>query len=63
MMTPANLQAFRKRLGLSQPQLAKLLPASQRTVENWEQGCRQFPDYLLRALRDVERELESKPLS
>lgn len=56
-MTPAELRAFRARLGLSQAGLAALLPTSKRNIENWEAGRRVSPTYLPRALRDVEREL------
>jgi DNA-binding XRE family transcriptional regulator len=56
-VTPAEIVAFRKRLGLTQARLAALLPAPKRTIENWEGGRRNPPAYLQRALRDLEHEL------
>ncbi len=59
-MTPAELIAFRKlRLGMTQAQLAARLPCPKRTLENWEQGSREPPPYLWRALESVERELSA----
>jgi len=55
-MTPAELKARRERLGLSQAGLARLLPVSVDTLQNWEQGLRKIPSILDRALRDLERE-------
>lgn len=63
-MTPDDLRAFRKRLGLSQARFAAMLPAPVRTVVNWESkgdNHRNPPEYLARALRDVERELAAPP--
>lgn len=37
-----EIRALRKKLDLSQKDLAKKLGVSKRTVENWEQGTR-FP--------------------
>lgn len=57
-MTPTEIVAYRTRLRLSQAQLARLLPVgSVDAIQNWEQGRRQPPPYLVRALRDLEREL------
>lgn len=56
-MTPSEIKAARARLGLSQAKLAAALPAATRTVEDWEAGRRTPPDYLERALRDLEAEL------
>ena len=58
-VTPAELRAFRAHLGLTQARLAALLPVPKRTLEEWEAGRRNPPEYLGRALRDVERELIS----
>lgn len=61
-MTAADIQAFRAEHKLSQPMLSALLPVSLYTLRNWEQGrTEQPPDYLRRALRDLERELTSQP--
>jgi putative transcriptional regulator len=58
-MTPAEIIAFRKRLGLTQARFAALLPAPKRTIENWEGGRRNPPAYLQRALRDLEMEIST----
>jgi DNA-binding transcriptional regulator YiaG len=47
-MTPADLKAIRRRLGLTQKGLAQALtnldcPTSPRTVEGWEQGHPRTP--------------------
>ena len=55
-MTGAELKARRESLGLSQAALARLLPVSLDTLQNWEQGVRRPPTILDRALRDLERE-------
>lgn len=56
-MTPEEIKNFRARLGLSRADLARRLPVPYRTLEDWEAGRRTPPDYLPRALADVEREL------
>lgn len=56
-MTPADIRATRKRLRLTQAQLAERLPSSLRTVQDWEAGVAHPPGYLERALRDLEREI------
>lgn len=60
-MTPANLRATRKRLGLSAEALGALLGVHRETVYRWELGTRAMPSYLDRALRDLERELAPRP--
>jgi len=57
-MTPAELQATRKRLGLSQDALGKLLGVPQNTISRWELGLVPIarPAMLARALRDIEHE-------
>lgn len=56
-MTPGSIREFRARLGLSRAELARRLPVAYRTLEDWEAGRAAPPDYLARALRDLEREL------
>ena len=58
-MEKLDIAAWRKARGLSQAQLAKLLPVSVRTLQGWERGVpgRQPPDFLVRALADIEREM------
>ena len=46
-MTPADLLAIRKRLGLTQAELAPLVgAASDRTVRKWENGERAIPPHV-----------------
>lgn len=55
---PPILQAFRKKHCLTQVELAALLPTiSKRNIQDWEQGVYKPPQYLKRALRDLEREI------
>lgn len=57
-MTPESIKAFRAKHGLSQSALARLLPVgSRRVIQSWEAGIYRPPDYLCRALRDLERQL------
>lgn len=56
-MTAETLKAERAKLGLTQKDLAAKLPVAPRTLSHWEQGRASIPEYLRRALRDLEREL------
>lgn len=62
-MKPDELRAWRERFGLTQQQAADRLPAgpnpdaARRTWQRWEAGENEPPLMLLRALRDLEREL------
>lgn len=56
-MKPDDLRAWRERFDLSQAKVAELLPCQLRTWQRWEAGENDPPAYLLRALRDLEREL------
>ena len=63
-MSPVEIKAARKRLGLTQAQLAAHLGRSRRTIEDWESARDKGkpPPELKRALRDLERELaEAQP--
>ena len=57
---PAYLKRFRDRHNLTQQQLADKLPTSLRRIEAFEQGESVPPQYLKRALRDLERQLCAK---
>jgi DNA-binding transcriptional regulator YiaG len=57
---PQYIKRFKERHSLTQKELADLLPAGLRTVEDWERGERTPPDLLKRALRDLERQLENR---
>lgn len=52
---PEYLCQFRKRLCLTQSELAGHLQVSKRNVENWEEGISVPPAYLKKALNDIER--------
>jgi DNA-binding transcriptional regulator YiaG len=55
------LRAFRKTHCLTQENLAALLPTtSKRNVQDWEQGIHKPPQYLKRAIRDLERQLSGE---
>lgn len=56
-MTPDEIKSYRSRLGLSQSELARRLPVSVDALQNWEIGRRRPPEYLPRALADLEREM------
>jgi ribosome-binding protein aMBF1 (putative translation factor) len=56
---PSYLKRFRDRHGLTQQELADKLPTSVRRIEAFEQGESVPPQYLKRALRDLERQLET----
>ncbi len=56
-MKPDDIRAWRERFGLTQDRAAELLPCQRRTWQRWEAGENDPPDYLLRSLRDLEREL------
>jgi DNA-binding transcriptional regulator YiaG len=60
-MTPAEIRAFRTEHGLTQAVLSARLPVPKRTLEDWERGVSRPPEYLTRALRDLERELTTEP--
>jgi HTH-type transcriptional regulator / antitoxin MqsA len=56
LLSPADIKALRKRIGLTQPQLEHLLGAGLKTVTRWEKGTviqNGAADTLLRLLRDV----------
>jgi putative zinc finger/helix-turn-helix YgiT family protein len=56
LLTPADIKALRKRIGLTQPQLEHLLGAGLKTVTRWEKGAviqNGATDTLLRLIRDV----------
>jgi DNA-binding transcriptional regulator YiaG len=56
---PQELKEFRKRLNLSQKELAEKLKVATNTVSRWEIGARQIPEFLDLALETVERKLKS----
>jgi DNA-binding transcriptional regulator YiaG len=57
---PQYIKRFKHKHSLTQKQLADMLPAGLRTVEDWERGERTPPHLLKRALRDLERQLENR---
>jgi len=61
LLTPNEIKAFRKGIGLTQPQLEDLLGAGPKTVGRWEKGTviqNGATDTLLRLLRDVPQALQ-----
>lgn len=61
-MTPADLAAYRARLGLSLDEIAGALGIDRMTWWSWEQGRKEprQPVILERALRDLEAELQGE---
>lgn len=56
LLLPDEIKAFRKRVGLTQPQMEDLIGAGPKTVVRWEKGTviqNGATDTLLRLLRDV----------
>lgn len=61
LLTPAEIKALRKRIGLTQPQLEQLLGAGLKTVTRWEKGTviqNGATDTLLRLIQDVPEALQ-----
>lgn len=54
-----KIKAWREQRGLSRAALARLLPVAYRTLEDWEAGRAKPPAYIIRALRDIDGELQS----
>ena len=50
MVDVEMLKAARQRHGLSQVRLASLSGIPRRTIESWESGSRECPDYVIRLL-------------
>lgn len=46
----SDIRALRTSAGLTQQQFADLFGIPKRTIENWEGGKRQPPDYLVRLI-------------
>lgn len=42
-----NIKELRAKTGLSQSKFAALVPMSVRTLQDWEQGNRKPPDYVI----------------
>jgi DNA-binding transcriptional regulator YiaG len=59
-MTPADLQSWRDRLGLSQAELGELLNVHEMTVSAWERGRQQPAPYLHLALERIEMQRTQK---
>jgi repressor LexA len=57
-MTSEDLKHWRRRWGLTQVELAKLLGTYQVTVARWETGMRKIPFLLPLALEALERRMK-----
>lgn len=56
-LIPVNrILQIRKRTGLSQVRFCEKYEIPKRTLENWEQGSRECPEYLIKLLDRVVRE-------
>ncbi|MCI0622304.1 MAG: helix-turn-helix domain-containing protein [Acidobacteria bacterium] len=55
-MQPAELKAARKKLGMTQPQLADALGVDRVSVARWETGTRRIPPMLRLALKAIQME-------
>lgn len=54
-MKPADLKAWRERMGWSQPRLAEALGVHPMTVSKWERGESEWQPFLPLALEQLER--------
>ena len=52
-MNPKQVRAIRKRLGLTQQELADMIAASQVTVARWETGVNEPKGAYLKALQEL----------
>lgn len=57
---PTYIRRFLAKHGMSQAELGRRLRVSRRNIDNWLAGISTPPEYLKRALRDVERELTAQ---
>jgi transcriptional regulator with XRE-family HTH domain len=57
-MTGNDLKLWRKRLGITQVNLAKMLGTYQVTIARWETGARKIPFLLPLALETLENHLK-----
>jgi DNA-binding transcriptional regulator YiaG len=57
-MTDTDLKLWRKRLGLTQVELANMLGTYQVTVARWETGARKIPFLLPLALEALEHRMK-----
>lgn len=54
-MTSADLKVARKKLGLSQRELAEVLGVDVGTISRWERGVQDPPKYVALALAELRR--------
>lgn len=55
------MKEFRKSTGLSQSQFAEYYGISVRTIQEWEQGRRKPPEYILKLLKRIWELEQEKP--
>jgi DNA-binding transcriptional regulator YiaG len=59
-MTSKEIKAVRKRLGLTQQELADMIAASQVTVARWETGLNEPKGAYLKALQELRKRLKKR---
>jgi DNA-binding transcriptional regulator YiaG len=60
-VTPNRIKALRKRLGLTQQQLADMIAATQVTVARWETGSNEPKGAYVKALQELANKAKTKP--
>jgi DNA-binding transcriptional regulator YiaG len=60
-VTSAQIKGLRKRLGLTQQQLADMIAATQVTVTRWETGSNEPKGAYLKALQELANKTKAKP--
>ena len=58
MVEENEIRAARKRLGLTQKELSEKLEIPKRTIEDWEGGRRNPPEWVKRLVLEKMREME-----
>jgi DNA-binding transcriptional regulator YiaG len=59
-MSPRQVKAIRKALGLTQQQLANIIGARQHTVARWETGANEPKGANLKALKELAEKVKEK---
>lgn len=59
-MTPTELKQNRKKLGVTQAELAMMVEVTQNTVARWEMGLRRVPPLAARVIRTIVARLQKR---